>query len=681
MFGFIEDAFDAVGDAASSAAHAIGHAASAAVDAVGDAASAVVDWTEDHAKTIAVIAASTVVFVGVTALTGGLGAPALLALASGGFASGATGYALSNVLDHKPVTFTGLLTAGAVSTIATIATAGLLEFASPIVGRLAAPLAAAVPEAVSNAVPAVIARTVTGAATGAGLGAGTQVVENLIAGRPVGENVGEASIEGSLNGALMEPATRLVGVPLSRLPLGGDPVETVETASVPADKAPDEVTDDPASGATLPLRNGIVQALEGDTTPCPAEDGSQCFLAGTLVVTSDGLRPIESVRPGERVLAASDQTLARSFREVSRVFRDTTPRVTYVTVATRPRPRQTGRTSRHARASAARSEATPEPPRPIRCTETHRFLVAGRGWTPAGELRRGDSLISAAGEAVAVLAVEVRAQTARTFNLEVEVDHSYFVAAEASSPAVWVHNVCKAQLTPAKRSTLEKKLATGDVSAQSQPINAGVNKTSVSDVEGTKVIVKPKSGLDMRVLRNNIPPGHDMERELAAYEVAKYMGVDMPTTVVRQTPYGVAMVQEFRNGVSGFGRDLNQLNNRDAIALFDAVIGNEDRHGGNFLVSGQNIIPIDHGLSFPRQGTTGFANEAILESRASSPLAQSQLTPQETDLLTRLQGDKPFRAKLGKILKDKDALATVYDRIAKMLSAGKVLTVREMSQP
>jgi hypothetical protein len=408
--------------------------------AIADAGSAAFHWTEDHWKTIAVVAASTVVFVGVTALTGGLGAPALVALGSGGFASGVTGYALSNLLDHRPLTLTGALSAGLVSTVVTIATAGVLRAASPFVSRVAAPVAAAIPDAVTAAVPAVVTRTVGSTAVGAGLGAGTQFVENLATGRPAGENVREAALEGGLNGAFMVPAERLVSVPLSRLPLEPPPVG-------------------PGNGDTPQLK-GFVQILEGDTTVGCSTGGCSeeglCFLAGTLVVTDGGLRPIESIRPGERVLAASDRTLAQGWRHVVRVFRDTTPRV--VSITTEALPRRAGRASRVRRPKAAASEAT-DPPSPIRCTEGHRFMVAGRGWTRAVELRRGDFLVSAEGEPVAVLAVDARARVARTFNLEVEEDHTYFVAAVLDSPAVWVHNACRgrpATESPADPTTAEK---------------------------------------------------------------------------------------------------------------------------------------------------------------------------------------------------------------------------------
>src|SRR5262249_34054442 len=143
MFGFIEDAW-----------HSAMH------------------FVADHWKTIAVVAASTLAFVAVTALTGGLGAPFMAAMLAGGFASGVTGYAVSNWLDHKPIPLTGALTAGAVSAVVTVATVGVGRFASPLLSRIAVP---AVDDVVSSTAGQAAVKVVTNAATGAAFGASTQV--------------------------------------------------------------------------------------------------------------------------------------------------------------------------------------------------------------------------------------------------------------------------------------------------------------------------------------------------------------------------------------------------------------------------------------------------------------------------------------------------------------------------
>lgn len=92
-------------------------------------------WIKDHWKTIATVAVGTVVFVGVTALTGGLGAPAMAALFAGGFASGVAGSVTAHLLDHKAVSFGDAVLQGTVAAVLTVATAGLGRLVAPAVSR------------------------------------------------------------------------------------------------------------------------------------------------------------------------------------------------------------------------------------------------------------------------------------------------------------------------------------------------------------------------------------------------------------------------------------------------------------------------------------------------------------------------------------------------------------------
>lgn len=125
-----------------------------------------------HWKSIAVIAATVVVGVGLTVLTGGLlGVPVLAALgggilgggglaaatasAVGAFGAGITGYLLGNALDHKASTLKGALVQGALSTALTFATLGLgkgIGLAAPFVARWLAPVTRPVGEALAPVV-------------------------------------------------------------------------------------------------------------------------------------------------------------------------------------------------------------------------------------------------------------------------------------------------------------------------------------------------------------------------------------------------------------------------------------------------------------------------------------------------------------------------------------------------
>ncbi|MEZ0230687.1 MAG: hypothetical protein ACAI25_18845, partial [Planctomycetota bacterium] len=126
-WGFLGDAVDAVGDGFDAAVDF----GSDVVSTVSDGVSSAWDWTQDHWKDIAIAVAATAVFIGVTALTGGLGAPALLAFAAGGFASGVAGYGLSSWLYDTPFSPRDALIAGATGAVVSAATFGVARYASP----------------------------------------------------------------------------------------------------------------------------------------------------------------------------------------------------------------------------------------------------------------------------------------------------------------------------------------------------------------------------------------------------------------------------------------------------------------------------------------------------------------------------------------------------------------------
>ncbi|MEZ0230685.1 MAG: AvrPphF family type III effector [Planctomycetota bacterium] len=204
-WGIVGDAFDAVSDAAGDVVDTVADAGSAVVDTVSDGLSSAWDWTQDHWKDIAIAVAATVVFVGVTALTGGLGAAPLLAFAAGGFASGVAGYGLSSWLYDTPFSVQDALLAGATGAVVSAATFGVARYASPALAGVGSRAASTT---VVSAVPAGVRTGVTNAAAGAAFGSGFQAASNVVAGRPVSEGVGDAAIVGGLSGAATGPLTR-----------------------------------------------------------------------------------------------------------------------------------------------------------------------------------------------------------------------------------------------------------------------------------------------------------------------------------------------------------------------------------------------------------------------------------------------------------------------------------------
>lgn len=148
-------------------------------------------------------------------------------------------------------------------------------------------------------------------------------------------------------------------------------------------------------------------------TVCSAPN--QCFVAGTLVATEAGARPIEAIRAGDRVLARDSEGDAVDWRTVVRTY------------------------DRRAESLIRLTIGDPDEVETVELTPDHRLFVDGRGWTEAQRLTPGrDRLVDVAGAAIVVQSAESEAG-AEVFNLEVDGYHTYFVGRHQAL----AHNTCQ----------------------------------------------------------------------------------------------------------------------------------------------------------------------------------------------------------------------------------------------
>ena len=139
----------------------------------------------------------------------------------------------------------------------------------------------------------------------------------------------------------------------------------------------------------------------------------QCFIAGTLVATKNGLVPIEEIEPGDLVWATDPETGETALKRVVQLFRNEATELVHVTV--------NGET--------------------IVCTNEHPFYSPVKGWTEACKLRAGDILVTVNGEYVVVEQVqhELLEAPVTVYNFEVDDFHTYYVG---DTDGVLVHNTC-----------------------------------------------------------------------------------------------------------------------------------------------------------------------------------------------------------------------------------------------
>ena len=136
-----------------------------------------------------------------------------------------------------------------------------------------------------------------------------------------------------------------------------------------------------------------------------------------MVVTAAGLVAIETIQPGDVVLAADEETGEYAYKEVVRTFVNTTEEITHVTISN--------------------SEGVQEV---IDSTPQHPFYVEGKGWVEASALHAGMTIWFANGTKGTVedISNEGLEEPVTVYNFEVADFHTYFVG----ECGVLVHNTC-----------------------------------------------------------------------------------------------------------------------------------------------------------------------------------------------------------------------------------------------
>jgi hypothetical protein len=131
---------------------------------------------------------------------------------------------------------------------------------------------------------------------------------------------------------------------------------------------------------------------------------------------------------------------------------------------------------------------------------------------------------------------------------------------------------------------------------------------------GVRAVFKPASG---EGVWEGVDKGKGTEREIAAWEVAKIVGMgDLVAPAVERTIDG-------KRGAlllwlpGKFPVGANKYDGKDGLAraaMFDSVLGNKDRHSGNWKITNDGKLALyDHNLAFSdrgREASGALANEA-----------------------------------------------------------------------
>ena len=180
------------------------------------------------------------------------------------------------------------------------------------------------------------------------------------------------------------------------------------------------------------------------------------------------------------------------------------------------------------------------------------------------------------------------------------------------------------------------------------------------------VVYKPRAG---ETPLWDFPDGTLCNREVAAFVLAEALGwPNVPTTVLRDGPYGFGSVQRFVEAdPAEHYLTLRERFQQEfaAVAAFDVVAGNGDRKSGHCLLGRDGRIwVVDHGLCFNarpvlRTVIWDFAEEAV--------------PPPLLDDVERVAGElrrEPLRARLLDLLTE-DEIDAAADRADALRTAGR----------
>ena len=142
--------------------------------------------------------------------------------------------------------------------------------------------------------------------------------------------------------------------------------------------------------------------------------GRCCFVAGTLVETEDGLRPIENIAVGDLVLARDEETGEEAYKPVLGLIRLHDRIIWDLETISETGEAHTFRT-----------------------TDDHPWWVDGHGWKRTDELKPSDLLSTQTGLEVNVVSIKNTNLIEPTFNFEVADFNTYFVGKNK----VLVHNM------------------------------------------------------------------------------------------------------------------------------------------------------------------------------------------------------------------------------------------------
>ncbi len=222
---------------------------------------------------------------------------------------------------------------------------------------------------------------------------------------------------------------------------------------------------------------------------------TNCFVAGILIETIDGLKAIETIQQGDLIWSRHEKTLEYGYRPVIDAFSFNDKEIYEVVVRDNDGKLETYQT-----------------------TEEHPFWVVDTGWLPASLLQIGMTLVNRDDEAVLTVISQAKLdKTDTVYNFEVEEFHTYHIGefgtwvhnADCVIPSGWVERKVWSSLDPSLQKKFNNAIAKGIVAPTASQGVIKLAKTEALASQGyTHKLKILGQGGDIRIYGKQQDNGH-----------------------------------------------------------------------------------------------------------------------------------------------------------------------------
>jgi RHS repeat-associated protein len=164
------------------------------------------------------------------------------------------------------------------------------------------------------------------------------------------------------------------------------------------------------------VTNAFMKALTRESPELAARMTLCCFVAGTPIHTVDGLKPIEQIKVGDKVLSYDEKTKQLEYKTVASTFFGVKTNIVKLRIE----------------GEKAIFTTTNEHPFYAKIKQKSGDLLSSDEgeegeWKTAGFLKVGDKILTLEGKWSRILKIELEIKPTFVYNFEVEGNHNYFV--------------------------------------------------------------------------------------------------------------------------------------------------------------------------------------------------------------------------------------------------------------